>query len=70
MSKGCFVRQKGERWRLRDGREVIVIQDFPETDLTRCLNQNGKLEIVGNNQFDEWLNVLDFPNRDRRKEPR
>lgn len=53
------MRQKGERWLLKDGREVIVTTDLPNKYL-RVLNEQGKLVVIRESLLQELLNPNDF----------
>jgi hypothetical protein len=46
---------KGERWRLEDGREVIVAWDLAN-EFVRVLNEDGKLDVIHENYFKTKLN--------------
>ena len=45
---------KGEKWLLRDGRIIIVIDDLANTYL-KILNENGKLEVITESYLKERI---------------
>ena len=55
------MHQKGERWRLYDGREVIITADL-SNDWVRILNEAGKLEVIQENYLKDFMNQKDFKN--------
>ena len=49
---------KGERWRLADGEEVVVISQAG--GFVRVLLPNGMINTIHKNMLKEWVNEKDF----------